>query len=656
MSDKIFALLRPLDIFGLVPLMTFARAPKVYSRLSMALSLSTLAVILFIILYLGIAVVQRRNPSFFQYSLPSTSVDDKLMFGADTFPIKLSKEIGTLVYGTDFFFDAYISTETPVDRVFEFDEAECPDDPTLECFPQSEEVGKSYLMNSGSDSFHIDLYQCATPGVGCASASDLDTQFSKGSFFFNYNDQVVDPYDFDEPIKDRIMQNGEPLMKNVYKLVVIYLQETEFTTDDGWLLESLTTKRALSVDSIITYHSDITDEYRASLLIKHTGNKIVYKRTYPKIQDLLAQISGIIAVMIPVVAVIAFPYAELKMKEYMVNELYEVKLTNKDDVGKGQMKGKNKKVQGEKVKVKTKQPSKSILPANFGAGNRQKIEDKSSPEKDLISSSPRTKGHPYPFSESFENSRINIGSENGFITEKGTAVSRPSGVTSIGDARKSSFVSNNQTKFNSLKRQAIMPQQSPVEEGEGDSKLPPQKEVEDLLDKLPDEANDEAIEVRGEPVFLNEARHSDKLHLTFGQFIKSYFRPQPEVEIIKKVSNDLTDTMDLATLAKKSSDLDKLKAILFSAEERAIFDNLPISVVMMSIEKQENSVKEKIVVNHHKWEQSLRGNVEKVNEAYTKLREMEEKTELQRKLLGFYESQYLEDYLAQLEKNSTEKK
>ncbi len=264
--------------------------------------------------------------------------------------------------------------------------------------------------------------------------------------------------------------------------------------------------------------------------------------------------------------------------------------------------------------------------------------------------------YPYPFSESFENSRVGLGSENGFMTEKNTAASRPSGVTSIGDTRKSSFVSRNQTKFNSIKRQSIMPQQSPLEEEEEDQKMPPQKDVEDILEKLPDEKeaeqNDEAIEIRGEPVFLNEARHSDKLHLTFGQFIKSYFRPQPEVEIIKKVTNDLTDTMDLATLAKKSSDLDKLKAILFSEEERAIFDNLPISVVALGIEKKENSAKGKIVVNHYKWENSLRGNVEKVNEAYVMLRDTEEKTELQRKLLGFYESQYLEDYLVSLKKNS----
>ena len=648
MRNKLIALVRPFDIFGLVPLMTFARAPKVYSRLSMFLSIFTLSVLLFIILYLGISVVKRQKPSFFQYQIPSTSNTEKLMFGDDTFPIKLSKNIGTLVYGQDFFFDAYAQSEWPVSVIFEFDEQTCSDDWSLECFPQTQDVGKSYIGNAGIDSFEIDLYTCATPGSGCATSSDIDTQLASGSFFFYYNDQVVDPYDFDEPIKIRPMQNSEPLQKDVYKIVIIYLEETEFITDNGWLLESLTTQRTLSVDRIQTYAADVTGDYRATLLIKYTGNKNVYKRTYPKIQDLLAQVSGIVAVMIPVVALLAFPYAQIKMKEYMVNELYEVKLNKKSDGGNG--KGKNKNKTKGSGQVKDKHAANSILPEKFGTGNREQ----GSPQKRLVSSGPREKiiecPSP-PLFESFENPKP-LGNENDIIIEKPTALSRPSGLMmSPGEPQKSSF-ENSQAKFNALKKPG--PGKSQIELISFEEGTPQKdedgflnKEVNEL-DKVEDDNCEEAIEVCGAPIFLNQARHSDKLNLTFRQFLKSYLKPQPEVEVIKKLENDLTDAMDLASLAKKSSDLDKLKAILFTPEERAIFDNLPISVVTVGVEQQvkNSKAKAKIVVNHYKWENSLRGNVEKVNEAYMKLRDVDKKTELQKRLLGFYESQYLEDYLA----------
>ena len=557
---------------------------------------------------------------------------------------------------------------------YEFDEQSCPNDPWFECFPQTQDVGKSSFVNSGYDSFEIDLYTCLTPGYGCATYSDINTQLSYSSFFFKYNEQVIDPYDFEEPIKIRPMQYSESLQMYVYKAVMIYLEETEFITDDGWLFESLTTKKSLSVNRIQTYVSDLTSVYRASLVIKYTADKNVYIRTYPKIQDLLAQVSGIVGVMIPVVALLAFPYAQLKMKEYMVNELYEVKLNPKTgggkgqgeldeakqnkksddesadkDQGKGKGKGKNK-AGGEKMNKK--HAANSILPEKFGTGNREQ----GSPRKLLVPGGPKEKINECPsppLFESFENSKA-FGNENEMIIEKTTALSRPSGLMMSPGEPSKTTIENIQTKYNFLKKPGPGPGKSQVELISFEEGTPQKdedgflnKEVNEL-DKVEDDNCEEAIEVCGAPVFLNEARHTDKLNLTFRQFVKSYFKPQPEVEVIKKLENDLTDAMDLASLAKRSSDLDKLKAILFTPEERAIFDNLPISVVTVGVKQQVNNskAKGKIVVNHYKWENSLRGNVEKVNEAYMKLRDVDKKSELQKRLLGFYESQYLEDYLA----------
>ena len=652
MKEKLIAIFRPFDIFGLVPLMTFARAPKVYSKLSMFLSLFTLGVILFIILYLGIAVVQRKNPSFFQYSLPSTSNTERLMFGANTFPVEVSRNLGTLVNGQDFFFNAYVQTEYPA-NYFEFDEYTCNDDWSFMCFPQSTDVGKSWIGNAGYDSFVVDLYTCWYPGYyGCVSQSDLDTQIGSSSFFFKYNDQVIDPYDFDEPIKIRPMQNSEPLQAYVYKSIIIYLIETEFITDDGWLLESLTTKRALSVDKIQTYASDRTGSYRASLVIKYTGNKVVYKRTYPKIQDLLAQISGIIAVLIPVVAILAFPYAQMKMKEYMVNELYEVKLPKKNDKGgpgKSQGKGKNqKKTTKESEKGKAKPNVSIVFPEKFGTGNKEQDSPPKSLMQSMNMSDTRAKINEYPQPSLYENLESPSGfrGSNEIVIAPSTGVSRRSKLLSVSPSEpQKGTLDNIQTRHNTLK----MPGKSQIELASFEDANPQKdedgflnKEAVDEPEKIEEENNhEEAIEVRGQPLFLNQARHSDKLNMTFGRFLKSYFWKQPEIEVIKKVESDLTDAMDLATLAKKSSDLDKLKAILFTPEERAIFDNLPISVVAVGLEE-----KAKIVVNHYKWENSLRGNVEKVNEAYLKLKDVDKKSELQKRLLGFYESQYLEDFLA----------
>jgi len=135
-------------------------------------------------------------------------------------------------------------------------------------------------------------------------------------------------------------------------------------------------------------------------------------------------------------------------------------------------------------------------------------------------------------------------------------------------------------------------------------------------------------------------RHSDKINVSFSKFLWSFVKQQPEMEIINKAEKEITDSMDIAALAKKCSDLDKLKMILLTPQERAIFDNLPVSVLSVKSEKDSS----KIAVNYYKWVKSEKGKKQKVDDAYVFLKKNAKKTELQRKLLGLYENQYLQDF------------
>ena len=639
--DKIYALLRPFDIFGLVPLMTFARAPKVYSRLSMFLSLTTLAGVFFLCIYLGLAVVQRKNPSFFQYSLPSSGYK-KIQFGPDTFPLKLMAPMGSLLFGPDYIWDAYVFSTVPSYQGWDFTEFPCNDPkfPDALCFGQTNFVGESFVTNSGADAFAINLFTCITPGMnGCSMPSQIDSQIAQTSMTISYTNKVVDPYDFENPIKDRVMTAVDALQVATFKQPTFYLQEIEVITDEGWLFESLRTQSALSVHEIQTYSSDVMGNRRAAVLVRYTGDKIVYKRSYPKIQDLLAEISGMVAVIIPVIAIFAFPYAEMKMREHMINELYEVKLPKRNPQKRppgrpnGSGKSKNQAIQMQKMKENTKFDGKDGKTAN-----ELSVVPKTGPI------SPQTRSNLLPSGvQSLENSIVPM---NGNDSVPGSPLNSPNkdSRTKFNNLKKRSRLVSPQFELPTPSERSASPEKPLDQKDQKDEATLLNKEVEEIEVKEEDEKLEEVIEVGEKSVFLNQARHTDKLNLTFGQFVKSYFRPQPEVEIIKKVADDLTDAMDLASLAKKSADLDKLKAILFSPEERAIFDNLPTSVVTVG-DQEDNK---KMEVSHYRWENSLRGNINKVNQAYVKLKSVDEKTDLQRKLLGFYESQYLEDYLKEL--------
>jgi len=136
-------------------------------------------------------------------------------------------------------------------------------------------------------------------------------------------------------------------------------------------------------------------------------------------------------------------------------------------------------------------------------------------------------------------------------------------------------------------------------------------------------------------------RHSDKIDVSFLKFLWSFVKKQPETELIKRAEKELIDSMDIAALSKKCSDLEKLKVILLTPQERAIFDNLPSSVLTaVSSEKE-------ILVNYSQWEKPMKGNAQKVHDAYISLKSKKNKSELQRKLLGLYESQHLQDFFVE---------
>ena len=189
--DKIYALLRPFVIFGLVPLMTFARAPKVYSRLSMILSLTTLAGVLFLIIYLGLAVVQRRNPSFFQYTLPATGYD-KITWTPETFPIEISTEVGNLKLVDDYMWTASAFTNVPGDpmQFWPFATADCvdPQIPGSLCFPKAPipNIGEAFITNQGPDGFVAELVTCiqGIPGASpsCSAPNVINGELTRGGF------------------------------------------------------------------------------------------------------------------------------------------------------------------------------------------------------------------------------------------------------------------------------------------------------------------------------------------------------------------------------------------------------------------------------------------------------------------------------------------
>jgi hypothetical protein len=125
-------------------------------------------------------------------------------------------------------------------------------------------------------------------------------------------DHFIDPKDYESPIKpifnlDLNMGDTRALRNDF-----IFLKNTDIVSDEGWIMESLSTKRTVQVGDV--YNSfipaDSTTVFQIDIAMESL--KDVHTRKYLKLQDVLASAGGFIK-MIMLVATFLVEYLNSKM-------------------------------------------------------------------------------------------------------------------------------------------------------------------------------------------------------------------------------------------------------------------------------------------------------------------------------------------------------
>mmetsp|Transcript_31423 Transcript_31423/g.28600 ORF Transcript_31423/g.28600 Transcript_31423/m.28600 type:complete len:115 (+) Transcript_31423:244-588(+) len=104
------------------------------------------------------------------------------------------------------------------------------------------------------------------------------------------------------------------------KKVNIELQKIIYETDSGWLTSSISTEVTAAVgkqDLDTGKDPSVGGEF--SVLLTLTGRQVKYQRSYMKIQELLANITGLISTIMTIVLILNTPYATHKYYENITN-------------------------------------------------------------------------------------------------------------------------------------------------------------------------------------------------------------------------------------------------------------------------------------------------------------------------------------------------
>ena len=190
----------------------------------------------------------------------------------------------------------------------------------------------------------IRYYRCGDAptesNVVCAPREEINQMLSHLVWLPYYEQNSVNPADYKNPITATIQCDVPNLQmtNNTAKRAFISLTEIEFSSDNGFLLTSEKIHKAINGIGYTsdTYAADYFDDGALiDVIVRMNQDKIVHRRQYEKIQDVLAKVSGMINPVFIFFGFLSIPYAKDKMFELIINQMYRVQRpTDKKPVDK----------------------------------------------------------------------------------------------------------------------------------------------------------------------------------------------------------------------------------------------------------------------------------------------------------------------------------
>ena len=204
----------------------------------------------------------------------------------------------------------------------------------LFCIPktQSEDLFRiqGKIGTLGYRYLKVEFEVCNAPG--CASASDLETILATTNVVFAYGDSYIDINNFKKPIQPSKGGDFDHLNINYWREKFIELTPIEVISDDGFLFGTSTTQRGFTVDVTQTVFDPPLTDVRFTFYIRLSNKKIVINRQYKKIQDVLAQTTGIASTLALIFLILLKPYIRIKKSEEMINNVLITDKAKKSNV------------------------------------------------------------------------------------------------------------------------------------------------------------------------------------------------------------------------------------------------------------------------------------------------------------------------------------
>ena len=186
---------------------------------------------------------------------------------------------------------------------------------------------RGYFDEQEADFLMIQLFLCmnSTSNGSCKSFEDIEEILNGNTFNVFFKDTVLDPKDYENPIKEIIVNKYLYIDVKYRKNLDLFFQPLDLETDDNALLVNKKLIREIQFSSEKTdFFSTQTDSLKSRVTLNFFSEKREFfvKRTYMKFSELMGRLGGTLNLMVFLAYAFINIEQNLLVKRTILNSLY----------------------------------------------------------------------------------------------------------------------------------------------------------------------------------------------------------------------------------------------------------------------------------------------------------------------------------------------
>ena len=159
-------------------------------------------------------------------------------------------------------------------------------------------------------------------------------QSNKIYYSIYYPEVYFSPTNYNQPLQTTLINKYYEISANIYKKNRYFFNEAEINSNRGWIFDSFTNTKLITIDNNNNDIDFLSDDdlknknmtsgiYSTAIYLMKNHNS--YNISYMKVQDLAAQVGGLIKIIMVFFMIINFFFNQFSRDQDVMNKIFEIK-------------------------------------------------------------------------------------------------------------------------------------------------------------------------------------------------------------------------------------------------------------------------------------------------------------------------------------------